>query len=327
MEIVDNSTIAARKRENHRGFKSFCSRNRSQVPLLGMCLPGVILILMFCYIPMFGLLLAFKDFNIRDGILGSPWCGFSNFSYLFKSNDAFIMLRNTIGYNLVFLFIGTLLNVSLAIGLSLVREKTLSKVYQTVYLMPHFLSMVIVSYLVLAMLNMESGFLNRTILPMLGMKPINWYTETAPWPLILCIVNFWKTIGYSSIVYIASLAGIDTQLYEAASIDGASTWKTILHITLPSLRTIICIQFILNIGNILNGDFGLFYQVPMNSGAISSVTTTIPVYVFKNLTSGSAATLGLASSTSFLQSVVGCVLVVLTNKLVDKISDGENSLF
>ena len=209
----------------------------------------------------------------------------------------------------------------------MLKNKWGKKIYQTIFIMPHFLSMVIVSYLVLAFLNMESGFLNRTILPMLGIDPINWYTVERPWPFILSIVNFWKWTGYSSIMYIAAIAGIDPQLYEAASIDGASTFKKIWHITLPSLKTLISIQIILNIGQILNGDFGLYYQVPMNSGAIKNVTTTIPVYVFKNLTSGSANTLGLASASAFIQSVVGFVLVVTTNKIADKISSGENSLF
>lgn len=139
--------------------------------------------------------------------------------------------------------------------------------------------------------------------------------------------KFWKWTGYGSIMYTAAIAGIDTQLYEAAAIDGATLPKQIWHITLPSLRTLICISLITQVGSILNGDFGLFYQVPMNSGAIKDVTTTIPVYTFKNLTSGSASTLGLASSTSFLQSVIGFILVVTTNKVVDKISHGENSLF
>ena len=174
---------------------------------------------------------------------------------------------------------------------------------------------------------MENGFLNRTILPMFGIAPINWYTVEGPWPWILSIVNFWKWTGYSSIMYIAAIAGIDSQLYEAAAIDGATLWKQIWHITIPSLRTLICIQIILNVGQILGGDFGLYYQVPMNSGAIKDVTTTIPVYVFKNLSSGSENTLGLASSTSFIQSGVGSILVVTTNKIVDKISHGENSLF
>lgn len=325
METSAKKTLTKRKKYN--GVKDFFIKNKSQLPLTGMCLPAIILVFMFSYMPMFGIILAFKDFNVRDGIFGSPWNGLANFSYLFKSNDAYIMLRNTLGYNLLFLTVGTALNVTLAISVSLLRGKWGKKIYQTIYIMPYFLSMVIVSYLVLSLLNMENGFLNRTILPMFGIAPINWYTVEGPWPWILSIVNFWKWTGYSSIMYIAAIAGIDSQLYEAAAIDGATLWKQIWHITIPSLRTLICIQIILNVGQILGGDFGLYYQVPMNSGAIKDVTTTIPVYVFKNLTSGSANTLGLASSTSFIQSVVGCILVVTTNKIVDKISHGENSLF
>ncbi len=325
METSAKKTLT--KRKKYDGVKDFFIKNKSQLPLTGMCLPAIILVFMFSYMPMFGIILAFKDFNVRDGIFGSPWNGLANFSYLFKSNDAYIMLRNTLGYNLLFLTVGTALNVTLAISVSLLRGKWGKKIYQTIYVMPYFLSMVIVSYLVLSLLNMENGFLNRTILPMFGIDPINWYTVEGPWPWILSIVNFWKWTGYSSIMYIAAIAGIDNQLYEAAAIDGATLWKQIWHITIPSLRTLICIQIILNVGQILGGDFGLYYQVPMNSGAIKNVTTTIPVYVFKNLTSGSANTLGLASSTSFIQSVVGCILVVTTNKIVDKISHGENSLF
>ena len=325
METSAKKTLT--KRKKYDGVKDFFIKNKSQLPLTGMCLPAIILVFMFSYMPMFGIILAFKDFNVRDGIFGSPWNGLANFSYLFKSNDAYIMLRNTLGYNLLFLTVGTALNVTLAISVSLLRGKWGKKIYQTIYVMPYFLSMVIVSYLVLSLLNMENGFLNRTILPMFGIDPINWYTVEGPWTWILSIVNFWKWTGYSSIMYIAAIAGIDNQLYEAAAIDGATLWKQIWHITIPSLRTLICIQIILNVGQILGGDFGLYYQVPMNSGAIKNVTTTIPVYVFKNLTSGSANTLGLASSTSFIQSVVGCILVVTTNKIVDKISHGENSLF
>ena len=325
METSAKKTLTKRKKYN--GVKDFFIKNKSQLPLTGMCLPAIILVFMFSYMPMFGIILAFKDFNVRDGIFGSPWNGLANFSYLFKSNDAYIMLRNTLGYNLLFLTVGTALNVTLAISVSLLRGKWGKKIYQTIYIMPYFLSMVIISYLVLSLLNMENGFLNRTILPMFGIDPINWYTVEGPWPWILSIVNFWKWTGYSSIMYIAAIAGIDSQLYEAAAIDGATLWKQIWHITIPSLRTLICIQSIFNVGQILGGDFGLYYQVPMNSGAIKDVTTTIPVYVFKNLTSGSANTLGLASSTSFIQSVVGCILVVTTNKIVDKISHGENSLF
>ncbi len=323
--MATGNTVVKKKKYN--GFKDFMTKNKSQFPLFGMSIPAIVIVFMFAYMPMFGIIIAFKDFNVRDGIFGSPWSGFANFSYLFKSNDAALMLRNTLGYNFTFLVLGTVFNLALAIFISLLRGKWNKKIYQTIYIMPYFLSMVIISYLVLSLLSMENGFLNRAVLPALGLKPVNWYTEKAPWPYILPIINFWKWTGYSSIMYTAAIAGIDTQLYEAASIDGATLPQQIWHITLPALRTLICISLITQVGNILGGDFGLFYQVPMNSGAIKDVTTTLPVYIFKNLTSGSADTLGLASSTAFLNSVFGCILVVIANTITDKLSGGESSLF
>ena len=324
LSIEQIASTAERKEKKKRGF---WQRNRSQVPLTLMCLPGVILTFMFAYMPMFGIIIAFKKFKVRDGIWGSPWNGLDNFSYLFKTHDAFIMVRNTLLYNAVFIIVGIALAVILAIGLNLVRQKRISKVYQTIMIMPHFLSMVIVSYLVLAFLNMENGFLNNSILPMFGMNPVNWYVEEKPWPFILTFVHFWKCIGYDSIIYLAAIAGIDIQLYEAAEIDGASTWKTVWHITLPLLKNVICIKLILAMGHIFGGDFGLFYQVPMNSGALADVTTTIPVYVYRSLTAGSTNSIGLGSAVSFIQSVVGCFLVVVTNAIVNKISSGENGMF
>lgn len=317
----------AGKRRKYKDAKDLLVKNKSQIPLVGMTLPAVILTFLFSYVPMFGIILAFKDFNARDGIWGSPWSGLTNFSYLFKSNDAFIMLRNTIGYNVLFIVVGMVLNLSLAIFISMLRGKWGKKIYQTVFIMPYFLSMVIVSYLVMAFLNMEHGFLNNTVLPMFGIDPVNWYVTEKPWPFILSLVNFWKWTGYSSIMYVAAIAGIDSQLYEAVSMDGAGLLKQIWYITLPSLKTLVCINLITQVGQLLGGDFGLFYQVPMNSGALKDVTTTLPVYIFKNLTSGSVGTLGLASASSFFNSVVSCILVVSTNAIVDKISGGESSLF
>ena len=321
---IEQITSPAVKKRTKRGF---WQRNRSQLPLMAMCLPGAILAFMFSYMPIFGIIIAFKKFSVRDGILGSPWSGLDNFSYLLKTHDAFIMVRNTLLYNGLFILAGVAIAVMLAIGLDLIRQKRISKTYQTVLIMPHFLSMVIISYLVLAFLNMENGFLNKSILPALGMKPVNWYVEKKPWPYILTFVHFWKTAGYDSILYLAAIAGIDTQLYEAASMDGANTWKKIWHITLPMLRSIICIKLILAVGHIFGGDFGLFYQVPMNSGALADVTTTIPVYVYKSLTAGTSNSIGLGSAAAFIQSIVGCTLVIITNAVVNKISGGENGMF
>ena len=299
---------------------------KKQIPLLLMMVPGTILVFMFSYMPMFGIILAFKRINLRQGILGSPWNGLDNFMYLFKTNDLWIILRNTIGYNLTFIILGVVFGVGLAILLSLLRQKRASKTYQTILIMPHFLSMVIVSYIVLSFLNMENGLVNKSILPLLGLEPINWYVDEKPWPFILIFVHFWKDLGFGCIIYLSSIAGIDTQLYEAATIDGASVPQQIRYITLPMLRTIICIQLTLGVGRMLGGDFGLFFQVPMNSGTLSDVTTTIPVYLYKKISGGGPLSLGIASATAFIQSVVGCILVISTNALVNKI-DKESALF
>ncbi len=313
------TVIAVSKRQKFASIKG-------QIPLFLMTLPGMILAFMFSYVPMFGIILAFKQMNMRDGIWGSPWCGWENFSYLFKSNDAYIILRNTLGYNLLFIILGTVLNVTLALIVSSLRNRRTSKVYQTVFIMPHFLSMVIVSYIVLAFLNMENGFLNVFLQNVCGMNPVNWYVEPKYWPYILPLVNFWKATGFSSILYISTISGIDRSLYEAAKVDGATSWQMMKHITIPLLRKVMCIQMILQVGQIFGGDFGLFYQVPMASGALASTTTTIPVYVYKNLTAGGARALGLSSATSFIQSVTGCFLVIVANLAVKKI-DPESSLF
>lgn len=299
---------------------------KKQLPLLSMMLPGALLVFAFSYLPMFGIILAFKKINLRQGIFGSPWCGFRNFSYLLKSNDLFIMLRNTLGYNLTFLIVGMVLNVALAIAISLLRQKFASKIYHTIFIMPHFLSIIIISYIVLAFLNVENGFVNKWLMPLLGLDPVNWYVEPKYWPFILTFVNFWKGLGFGCILYLSSITGIDTQLYEAAAIDGANLRQQIFHVTLPSLRTIIAISLTLGVGGIFGGDFGLFYQVPLNAGTLSNVTTTIPVYVYKNISGGGATSLGAAAATSFMQSVVGCVLVISTNIIVKKI-DSDSSLF
>lgn len=320
-------TVENTKRSGRTNVWRDLKRNRA---MLMMSLPAVTLTLLFAYIPMFGMLIAFKKVNMRDGIFFSPWCGLENFHMLFSSNDVWVVTRNTLAYNLFFILIGTVLSVGLAIILDSVRNRMAKKVYQTVLIMPYFLSMVIVSYLVLAFLNMENGYLNHTILPFLGYdtvkNPINWYTVAKPWPIILTIVNVWKTCGYNSIVYLAAIAGIDTNLYEAAEIDGAGTWHQIRYITLPSLKTIIIIQTILSLGKIFGGDFGLFFNVTQNQGALYSTTYVLPVYIYNMLTGAGAASLGYSSAASFLQSVLGFILVVATNAAVKKI-EPDSALF
>ena len=312
-----------RKKAKDEGFFAELKRNYA---LFLMLLPGFAATFLFSYLPIFGIIIAFKKFNVKAGIWGSPWCGLRNFKFLFASSDTAIILRNTIGYNLVFIFAGLILNVALAIILNMITNKKLSKVYQTILIMPYFLSFVIVSYIVYAFLSVDNGFINTHILSAFGMGHYNWYAETKPWPWIIIFVNFWKTVGYGSIVYLAAIAGIDSQLYEAAEIDGANRWKQILHVTLPSLAPIMIIMTIMNVGKIFNSDFGLFYQVPMNSGALYSVTNVFSTYVYNTLGKGGITGIGMSSAASFFQSTVGFILVLITNGIVRKI-DSENAMF
>ncbi len=286
-----------------------------------MMFPGILCLLLFEYAPKFGLILAFKDFRYDKGILGSDWCGLDNFKYFFRTPDAWVITRNTVLYNTVFIFLGLVLAVSLAIALNEMIGRFSVKIYQTVLLMPHFLSYVVVAYLVFAFLSSESGILNHVILPALGIDPVSWYTEAKYWPVILVIVRMWKTIGYDSIVYLAAIVGIDPTYYEVAKIDGANKWQQIVHITLPGIRTMMSIMLIMAFGGIFNADFGLFYQVTKNSGMIKSTTAVLSTYIYNV-----KGDVGFATAAGFYVSVVGLVMVLVANKIT-KLIDEENSLF
>lgn len=298
-------------------------QTKMTLALFSMMLPGFIYLLINNYIPMAGLTIAFKRFDYSKGIWGSEWCGFDNFTYLFKTQDALNIIRNTIGYNLVFIILGNVLAVAVAIMLNNLRGQMNKKIYQTVILIPYLISMVVVSYIVFGFLSQENGFLNKLIVSM-GGDPISWYTTSKYWSFILVIVNLWKGFGYSSILYYATVIGIDSSLYEAATVDGANKWKQIWHVTLPGLKGTIITMVLLNLGRMFYTDFGLFYQVPMRSGLISSVTDTIDVFVYKGLTQ--LNDVGRASAAGFLQSVLGFVLVLTANYIVRKI-DEDNALF
>lgn len=294
------------------------------LPLYLMLLPGVIYLFINCYIPMAGIVIAFKQYNVRDGMFGSPWVGFSNFEFLFKTNDAWLMTRNTLLYNLVFIILGTVLAIAIAIILNEIRAQMAKQVYQTVILVPYLISMVVVSYLVFAFLSNGNGFLNNTVLPMLGMEPIDWYNQPQYWPFILVIVQLWKTLGYSCILYYATICGIDRSLYEAAVVDGASRWQQICNVTLPSLKSTIIILTLMSLGNIFRSDFGLFYQVPMDSGPLLEVTQTIDTYVYRGLMQTN--NIGMSSAAGVYQSIVGFILVFAANWAVRRL-DNESSLF
>ncbi len=304
------------RRKNKTNYKKF-------FPLYLMALPGIVYLFINNYMPLPGLVLAFKNYNARKGIYGSDWIGLKNFKFLFATNDAFIITRNTLCYNLVFIIVNTAAAIVVAIILSELTHK-IKKFYQSVILLPYMLSMVIVSYLVFGFLSMENGFVNHSILEPLGLAPVAWYTEKKYWPFILVLVNLWKTIGYNCIIYLAAIISFDRGYYEAAAIDGAGKWKQITQITLPLLRPTIIMMTLLAIGKIFYSDFGLFYQVPQNSGALFPVTNTIDTYVYRGLLELGDITLSAAAG--LYQSVVGFVLVLATNLMVRKI-DPESALF
>lgn len=293
-------------------------------PLYIMMLPGISYLIINNYLPLAGLQLAFKKFKYSLGIWESPWNGLKNFQYLFRTGDAWTIVRNTLGYNLVFIIVGTLLAVFVAIMLSEVQRKRMQQTYQTLILVPHLISYVIVSYIAYALLGQSNGMINNAILQPLGQDAISWYTQPQYWPYILVIINLWKTFGYSSIVYFATIVGIDKSYYEAATVDGAGPWRQIFSITLPMLKPVIITLTLLSIGRIFYTDFGLFYQVPMNTGLLYDVTNTIDTYVYRGLLETNDV--GRASAAGFIQSVLGFLLVLGSNALVRSL-DKEQALF
>lgn len=293
-------------------------------PLYLMLVPGVVYLLINNYVPMSGIVVAFKQYNIRDGLYKSPNIGLKNFEFLFKTNDAWIMIRNTLLYNLAFIVIGTVMAVAVAVLLHEIKNNAAKQVYQTIILIPFLISMVVVSYLVFAFLSTGNGFMNNTLLPALGIDPVSWYNSPQYWPFILILVNVWKGLGYNCIIYYATICGIDYSLYEAAAVDGATRWQRIKHITIPCLKSTLIILTLMNLGKIFHSDFGLFYQVPMNSGTLINVTQTIDTYVYRGLTQTN--NIGMSAAAGLYQSVVGFVLVFAANFVVNKI-DSESALF
>lgn len=297
---------------------------RKTLPLLLLAAPGLLYFLINNYLPMTGIFIAFKDVNYAKGIFGSDWVGFDNFKFLFQTSDAWIMTRNTLLYNLAFIVLGTMLSILIAILMSELLKSVWSKLFQSGLVLPNLISMVVLSYIVFAFLNADSGFINNSILKPLGIPEINWYSEAKYWPYLLVFIQLWKTAGYGSIVYIAFISGIDKSIYEAAKIDGAGKLKQIRMITLPLLKPTIIILTLMSIGRIFNSDFGLFYQVPMNAGALYSTTQTIDTYVYRALMQ--VNDIGMSAAAGLYQSVVGFILVMAANAIVKKVNP-ENALF
>jgi len=296
---------------------------RPNFTLYLMALPAILALIVFAYVPMFGLIMAFQNLNIRKGIFASDFVGFSNFKFLFTTTDAWVITRNTVCYNVVFILLNMFFAVLLALLLNEMRGKKLAKVLQTVFIMPHFLSMAVVSIIVFSILSPTNGLLN-VILDSLGYPKHSWYMEPKYWPFILVIVNAWKNVGYSAVVYLASITSIPMEHYEAAIIDGANRRQQAWYITFPHLKVMMSIMLILSVGGIFRGDFGLFYTVPQNTGTLFPVTDVIDTYIYRSLMT--LNNVGMATAAGLYQSVVGFVLVMITNKIIEKVSP-DNAMF
>lgn len=297
----------------------FIKRDRE---LIFLASPAIIYKLIFFYIPLIFLLLAFKKFRYDLGLWGSEWVGWGNFRFFFESDTAWLVTRNTILYNLAFMTVTTVFALAAAIMMNELSRK-LQKVYQTVMFLPYFLSWVVVGYIVLAFLDQQNGFLNELLVAS-GTGPVRWYQDPVYWPWILTIVHVWKSIGFTALIYFAGIIGIDPSFYEAARIDGASRWQMICKITLPSLSPLIIILLIMEMGKIFRADFGLFYFIPNDTSFLYNATDVIDTYVYRSMRV--VGDLGMSTAVGLYQSIVGLVLVLATNAIIRKI-DSNNALW
>ena len=307
-----------------QNWKSFWKNTWKNKALVVMAIPALALMIAFSYVPMYGAILAFKDFNFMQGFK-SPWCGLDNFKHLFITGDLFWrMTRNTIGYYILFTVVGTIARVMLAIGLNEMIHKRWAKFLQSCIVLPHFISYIAIAFIVQALLGDDSGVITQWIMRITG-NEVNFYVEAERWPLILLIVNTWKEVGYGSVLYLSVLVGIDPGLYEAASLDGASTWQKTRYITIPMLVDMVVIQTLLSLGGIMKSSTGLFYQVTRNSGALYPTTQVLSTYVLNALKSG-GADYGITGAVALYQSLVGTIMVVGTNFVIRKIAP-EKAIF
>ncbi len=288
-----------------------------------LLIPGIILTIVFSYLPMFGLIIAFKDYKYSVGIMGSKWVGLRNFKYLLSSDTAVTLFRNTMGYSLTFLITGMITAVILALCLDLMTRKNSIKIFQGSMFLPYFFSWVVVSFISHAFLSYDNGLINA-ILNHFGKRGISFYSEPKYWPFIFLFFAVWKNMGYNSLIYYGTIIGIDQELYEAVKIDGGGYFTGLRYITLPYLKHTMIILGIMGIGGIFKSDFGMFFYLPKDSGALYSVTDTLDTYVIRSLRA--SGDIGGSSAISFFQSIVGFVTVILTNSIVRKIDD-ESALF
>lgn len=314
---------AVRLKNSARKQNGFVRAMKKHWMLYSMAVPAVVLLILFNYLPMVGIVMAFQDLDYSKGLFTSPLVGFKNFEFLFSSSMIKDITRNTILYNVAFIIVNTTLSVSLALMINELTNKTFAKIIQTILIMPYFLSTVVLAMIVYAFLHYDYGFANN-FLEVVGLDPQNWYNLPKFWPGFLIFVNAWRGIGFSSVTYTAVISGISQEYYEAATLDGASRMQQIRFITLPHLKFILCINLINAVGGMFRSDFGLFYTVTRNSGSLYSVTQTLDVYIYNALQS--MTNLGMTTAAGLYQSVVGFILVLIANKVI-KIIDPDSAMF
>ncbi len=325
---MDASITKAQQNDKVRSKSKTVKRMKENIPFLFMLLPGLLVLLINNYLPMVGVIMPFEDYHFNDNFLNSlitsDKVGFKNFEFIFASPDIFEAARNTILYNIVFIALDIIIPVALAIALTEIWSKKLSKFFQSSIFLPYFLSWIVISYLFFALLSNDSGFINRFILNPLGIPSNNWYFDVNSWPPILILAHLWKYTGYNIVIYLASISGISEDYYEAASLDGATKWDQIRYITLPMLKTVIIITSLLAVGRIFNADFGLFFNVPMNTGALYSVTQVMDTFVYISMRN--SANLSMTAAAGLFQAVIGCITVFTANLIVRKL-DSDSALF
>ena len=316
MSAAAGKVKAPKNKMTWKHFKRF-------IPVYLVMIPGLVYLFINNYMPLPGLVVAFKQYNAGKGIYKSPWVGFKNFQYLFATNDALLITRNTILYNVAFIAINLVCAIAVAIILSELTGK-IKNVYQSVILLPHLISSVIIGYLVFAFFSVENGFVNNNILALFGKEGVSWYSEPKYWPFIIVFVNTWKSIGFNCIIYLSTLLGFDRAFYESAEIDGATKWQQIRYITLPLLKPTAIMMTLMAVGRIFYSDFGLFYQVPMNQGALYATTQTIDTYVYRGLLQ--LGNISMSAAAGVYQSIIGFVLILAANLLVKKL-DRDSALW
>ncbi|WP_438351526.1 ABC transporter permease [Paenibacillus sp. FA6] len=320
-----SSAKAYPKRTLGSPFKGIFQELIRNKALYSMTIPGVVLLLLFNYFPLFGLLVAFKNFNFKDGIFASPWSQplFNNFEYLFSSGSVFRVTFNTLYLNFLFILLGIVFQVGLALVFNELAGKYFKKITQSMMFLPHFLSWIVVGVIAYNLFSIDTGVFN-SLLSSLGFEKVNWYATPWMWPMIMVAFQIWKATGYGMVLYLAALSGVDPSYYEAAKIDGANKWQQIRYISIPFLTPTIIILFLLSIGKIMNADFGMFYSIVGDNAALYSTVDVIDTFIFRSLrTNGD---IGMASAAGFYQSIISFAVIVFCNKLVKRY-DKESALF